>query len=332
MARVRLFARLRELAGVSEVELEGSTVGEVLDTAVARFGRDFERGLDHSRVWVNGDPAEVASTVGSGDEVAVLPPVSGGQGPPRELQILGPFFAAVLLLIGNAIDNPVWFVAALVGIGSLWAWDQSENGAFAGTGLRISLFVAVLAGAVIPYAWNVGQGGKGGLGLAILVAVLTVLIVGVVVPEDRDLISVSVGATAAVVAAGGVGSLVLARITTTSGQEWVWVFLLMVIGARGMARYLIGHEIAFDPLSGSVVAAVVLGLVGALVWHLNGFAMFIVAIVVAVVLIVGSAFASLLGTKEVFFARHLPGVLPDVGAGLLAAMVFLPVALVLLPF
>jgi molybdopterin converting factor small subunit len=34
--------------------------------------------LATSRVWVNGEPAERATPVGDGDEVAVLPPVSGG--------------------------------------------------------------------------------------------------------------------------------------------------------------------------------------------------------------------------------------------------------------
>jgi molybdopterin converting factor small subunit len=34
--------------------------------------------LARSRVWRNGDPADRADPVGPDDEVAVLPPVSGG--------------------------------------------------------------------------------------------------------------------------------------------------------------------------------------------------------------------------------------------------------------
>jgi molybdopterin converting factor small subunit len=332
MATVRLFAHLRELAGASEVQLEGSTVHEILGQAADRYGSEFEEGLRHSRVWVNGDPADGLDEVRAEDEVALLPPVSGGAGPSNELRQFGPFLVSLLLLVTNALKDPVWFVAALVGVAALWAWDLSENGAFPGPALRVPLLVAALAGAVIPYAWSVGRGGWGGLGLAVLVAVLTVLIRSVLVAEGRDLVSTSVALTAAVVAAGGVGSLVLARIATTSGQRWIWLFLMMVIGARGIAAYLSGRELALDPLSGSVVVAVIMGIVAALVFDLNGFAAFLVAIVVAVVLIVGAAFASLMSTREVYFARRLPGVLPDVGAGLLAALVFLPVAWTLLPY
>ena len=54
MARLRLFANLRELAGASEVDIEGATVGEVLDRATELFGEDFGRALDAAQVWVDG--------------------------------------------------------------------------------------------------------------------------------------------------------------------------------------------------------------------------------------------------------------------------------------
>ncbi len=75
---LRLFARARQEAGVGELTVDGATVAEVLADARSRLGPGFGEVLDHSAVWLNGEPAEGAAPVGDGDEVAVLPPVSGG--------------------------------------------------------------------------------------------------------------------------------------------------------------------------------------------------------------------------------------------------------------
>lgn len=76
--RLLLFAAAREAAGTRQVPLTGATVGEVLDQARERFGPGFAAVLDRSRIWVNGDPCHPATPLCEGDEVAVLPPVSGG--------------------------------------------------------------------------------------------------------------------------------------------------------------------------------------------------------------------------------------------------------------
>jgi MoaD family protein len=78
VATLRLFAQAREAAGTGSVDIDGSTVGAVLDAAVARYGSTFAEVLGTSRVWLNGDPVEREVAVGAADEVAVLPPVSGG--------------------------------------------------------------------------------------------------------------------------------------------------------------------------------------------------------------------------------------------------------------
>ena len=79
MARLRLFAAARDIAGTARADLEGATVGEVLDAAVARYGAGLGAVIAASRVWCNGEPADRDDPVGADDEVAVLPPVSGGQ-------------------------------------------------------------------------------------------------------------------------------------------------------------------------------------------------------------------------------------------------------------
>jgi molybdopterin synthase sulfur carrier subunit len=73
-----LFASAREAAGTGSDVVDGSTLGEVLDHAVDRYGATFATVLTTCRVWVNGDTADRAAPVSASDEVAVLPPVSGG--------------------------------------------------------------------------------------------------------------------------------------------------------------------------------------------------------------------------------------------------------------
>jgi len=79
--RLRLFAGARDAAGTARAEVRGATVAEALEAAVARFGPGFAEVVAHSRVWCNGEPADLDEMVGDDDEIAVLPPVSGGQSP-----------------------------------------------------------------------------------------------------------------------------------------------------------------------------------------------------------------------------------------------------------
>ena len=77
---VRLFARLRDLAGTGELVQEVSspaTVASVWRSLVDRMPelRDYERTMS---VAVNADYSRMSAAVNEGDEVAFLPPVSGG--------------------------------------------------------------------------------------------------------------------------------------------------------------------------------------------------------------------------------------------------------------
>jgi len=78
--RVRLFARLRDLAGASELVRDvpaPATVQTVWDGLVAEMPAlvQYERTMS---VAVNAEYARMAADVKEGDEVAFLPPVSGG--------------------------------------------------------------------------------------------------------------------------------------------------------------------------------------------------------------------------------------------------------------
>jgi molybdopterin converting factor subunit 1 len=82
LVTILLFARLRELAGQSEIRHElpaGATVRTAWEAAVQRFPplADYERSLSAA---VNADYAGFTTPLHDGDEVAFLPPVSGGEG------------------------------------------------------------------------------------------------------------------------------------------------------------------------------------------------------------------------------------------------------------
>jgi len=79
MVRIRLFAALREAAGVAEVQLPPGTLGEVLAELRGRFDERFAAVLGYSSVLVDGErSSDPAVIVPDGAEVALLPPYSGG--------------------------------------------------------------------------------------------------------------------------------------------------------------------------------------------------------------------------------------------------------------
>jgi len=83
MIRVRLFASLREEAGSSEVEGRGRDVSQVAEDLSTRYGERFSQMARVSSFVVNGERATLRTAVADGDEVAILPPVSGGGLPLR---------------------------------------------------------------------------------------------------------------------------------------------------------------------------------------------------------------------------------------------------------
>ena len=77
---VRLFARLRDIAGAAELSRDtkpGATIGEIWRDLAREFPdlAGYERSISTA---VNADYARMDHAIRDGDEVAFLPPVSGG--------------------------------------------------------------------------------------------------------------------------------------------------------------------------------------------------------------------------------------------------------------
>ena len=78
---VRLFARLRDIAAASELAREapaGATIADVWRDLVAEFP-EMARYDSSISTAVNADYAKMTAKLSEGDEVAFLPPVSGGE-------------------------------------------------------------------------------------------------------------------------------------------------------------------------------------------------------------------------------------------------------------
>ena len=82
LVRIRLFAMQREAAGTKELRVavaDGATVDDAWAAAVGLVPA-LAPGRDTLRFALNGAYADPATTLADGDEVAVIPPVSGGDG------------------------------------------------------------------------------------------------------------------------------------------------------------------------------------------------------------------------------------------------------------
>jgi sulfur-carrier protein len=325
MATLRLFANLRELAGTDRLEVDGGTVGEVVDRAAERCGPVFRDGTTRARVWRNGDPAERDDPVGPADEIALIPPVSGGaevveQSTPGLESLVAPVLAGALV-VANVATSASWWPAALVGVVSLWAVDLVQSS----RAVRITLssvLVSVIAAMVATHLF-----GPAGLGLAVAAALVTVFGAAVFVPAHRDLTTLATTAVVAIAASAAVSSLMATRGSADFGPRAVGVYLAVVIGA-GLLAALFERFTRLplaDPIAGVAVGAVIVALMSAAVWDLDLVTYLLTGIALAAALLAGRGFGSLVRTGTVSLADRPPGLLGSADGAVLAAGLLYPV-------
>jgi molybdopterin synthase catalytic subunit len=124
--RVRLFAIQRELAGTREVPIElpdGASIADAWDAVVARFPQ-LAPGRDYVRFARNAAYAPATTALADGDELALIPPVSGGDAagsadaPAPILELHEAPFGSALLdeLIGRLATPEDGAVVAFLGV------------------------------------------------------------------------------------------------------------------------------------------------------------------------------------------------------------------------
>lgn len=325
MATVRLFAGLREVAGTSRLDLDGDTVGEVVDAAIARFGPDFAALVPTARVWRNGEEAEASDPVASEDEVALLPPVSGGSLPlpaGGELSSLIPLGAGALLVVANLASGPEWWAAAIVGVGAVWAADvagvlELRRRVFP----LMAVLFALVAGVIV-----VNAVGPIGLGLGLAIALVGTMGWGIGIPGYREIDTLSPAVLVSLVLSLGAGSLALARSEASPDERAVAVFLVVAVAATlaGVAADRAGDLPFLDPFAVTAFVAVLASVAAAMVWDLDVVGYLVVGIGLAIAFVAGRGLGSILRTGRVSLSERSPGLMTAVDGAVLAAALYFP--------
>jgi molybdopterin synthase sulfur carrier subunit len=316
MARLRLFANLREVAGTGSAEFPGSTVAEVLEAASSAYGTEFTQNLTIAKVWVNGDPAKPDDPVGVSDEIALIPPVSGGAIAAGVSNTSGALLV-IALLVSLVIANNVGtrtFVFVVVGSALAWLWDITDVLRLRGLAINpIPLMVGATAAANGAYSWGVA-GFAGGVAVAVVV---------VLDSSQRTVRSVAIPLVVGLVISLVAGALVLTHL-----RSLPMVFAALAIAASaGFAAWGVqqsGGELGgLDPNLGMVLGAVIAGLISALAADtLEITTMLLASAAGAAGLIAGRAFGSLLRTGSVIHTARAPGLLTMFDAAVLGVPAF----------
>jgi molybdopterin converting factor small subunit len=322
MPTLRLFANLREAAGTSSVDIDGSTVGDVLAVAITEYGSGFEAGLGTARVWVNGEPADDATVVGADDEIALIPPVSGGAlATPTTASPTDAVYSLAIVgaLLIAAYVSLEWFVFVAVGAVLAWLWDLSETAEARPTTFNIYATVAApVAAATGAYAWGF-SGFAGGIALGIMIS----LVWPVFDTTSRDVRLTAVSTTVAIVAGLAAGGLVLLRHISTDAVAAFVIVVAAGVLISWLAQVYGAQVQSLDPnvgaLLGSLAGGVVVGLT---LDSIDMAAALLGAVAVAAGIIGGRTLGSLIRTGQIFHTESAPGLLTPLDGVLLAAPLF----------
>ena len=321
MATLRLFANLRESAGTDSATFDASTVADLLSQASDRFGPQFSSGITAARVWVNGAQAEEGTPIGESDEVALIPPVSGGAVSAPALNVSPNLLSVTLVvsLLAVAWADPSWFAIVATGTVIAWVWDVSETSSrTADAFVAYPALIGTVAAATGAYAWGFG-GFAGGMAIGIMVSVSWPIFD----KASRDFRRTAATTLVSVVASAASAGLVLLRLV---GSYAVVAFLLVIVfalvGAWVAGAY--GAQIqSIDANVGALLGALGAGLIaGLIINELDIAAGLLGGVSAAAGVIAGRALGSMLRTGSVLHTENAPGTLALFDGAILAGPFF----------
>lgn len=333
MAKLRLFANLREIAGTSRVEIDSDTVGGVIDTAIDRYGSDFARGVESARVWINGENATLETKVGSSDELVLIPPVSGGSQPVAASFAMSDFVGfipvgiALVAVFANLQGQAVWG-AFLVAVAAIWATDLSSVFERRGRTFASLPVVVTTAGSVLA-AYTVGSSGYG---LTVAIAVAVALGWAVAFSEYREVDTFSPTLLAALIGGLAAASMVLSRSGFSPDERAVDVFLVSVIAGCVLGAIALRFQSIplLDPFSMTALGAVIGATAAAALWDLDVVGYLLVGLGIAVAMVAGKGLSSMLRLGVVSLTDIPPGTVVSLDSVILAAAIFYPLIRIVL--
>jgi molybdopterin converting factor small subunit len=322
MPILRLFANLREAAGASSLDIDGRTVGDVIAAASERFGEPFERGLSAAKVWVNGDPAGPSTPVAADDEIALIPPVSGGTTATTPgITNLEPIVVLVLLggVVAANLMSLQWLTFAAVAAGIAWLWDLKDVVHVRGIGATaIPGSVAVALAANGAYGW-----GTGGLAGGLALGVIAILAWSVFDRMMRSLDAVATGVMLGLVASLGAGGLAYIRLRDTAEVS----FFITVVGFAALASWTVQRfapDVAgLDPnLAGLVVTLVVGAVLGVVTDVFTLPEALLGSVFIGLGLVGGRTLGSIVRWGPVMHTERAPGMLTVMDGFMVASAAF----------
>jgi hypothetical protein len=229
---------------------------------------------------------------------------------------------AVLVLVGaNIAEGPAWWAAALVAVAAGWVIDLGNRLAYRGRDIAVNgLLLALVLAAVSTHVL-----GGVGLGMTLVLGTAVILGWGVALPSYRPIENIAPAVTIAIIAGAAVGSLMLARTIFEPGEHAASIFMVVVV-VSGLAGWVLERVRAplLDPFSGTALAAVIAAAVGSLIWDEDLVGYLLVGLGLAVFLVAGRSFGSLMRTGRLALSEPSSGAMASLDGAMMAAALYYP--------